>query len=241
VELEKGIDPHLKNRRDALERDHLAAGNRIVEEHRKPAQDEALLASSKAEMERLAEELDRVKKQIRLTNPLYASVQYPEPIAVAELQRRVLAADETLLEYFLTAKGVFCFVVTRERFETVKLALSEEALRSRVEALLDNLESGPARGEGYDRAAAGDLYDILLKPVEKSLPGRALIVVPDGILARLPFEALVVAKDGGRDLPARGKPGEIRAVGLGPRDLEDLIASRRISRICRLRRSRLRF
>ena len=85
-----------------------------------------------------------------------------------------------------------------ERFQTARLAVSEEKLREKVEALLDNLESGPARGEGYDRVAAGELYDILLKPVEKSLEGRALIVVPDGILARLPFEALVVAKDGGR-------------------------------------------
>jgi len=198
VELEKGIDPELKKRRDALERDLLAAGARITEEHRRPTPDERVLASSRAEMERAEEELGRVKKQIRLTNPLYASVQYPEPVAVAELQKKILSDDETLLEYFLTAKGVFCFVVTRERFQTARLAVSEEKLREKVEALLDNLESGPARGEGYDRAAAGELYDILLKPVEKSLEGRALIVVPDGILARLPFEALVVAKDGGR-------------------------------------------
>ena len=198
VELEKGIDPDLKEKRDNLESALSAEINRITEEYKKPLPDEKALAASKAGMERLEVELDRLKKQIRLENPLYASVQYPDPVTAAELQNRVLSPEEVLLEYFVTSREVYCFIITTSGFEAMKLAEGEADLRGRVEALLENLQSGPARGEGYDRASAAELYDILVKPFEKTLEGRRLVVVPDGILAVLPFEALVVAENGKR-------------------------------------------
>jgi CHAT domain-containing protein/predicted negative regulator of RcsB-dependent stress response len=197
VELEKGIDPDLKARRENLESALAAATEQIAAAYRKPTPDETELAASKARMESLGMELDQLKKQIRLQNPLYASIQYPEPVTAAELQRKVLRQDEVLLEYFITSRGVFCFVVTTDGFEAVRLAAGAPELRSRVAALLDNLESGPGRGEGYDRAAAGELYDILVKPFEKAMAGKTLVVVPDGILALFPFEALVVLTEKG--------------------------------------------
>lgn len=195
IELEKGIAPELKAKRDGLEQAIQAAAVRLAEEHRKPSPDPAILDAARANMESLIDELDRIRKQVRLDNPIYASIQYPDPVAVPKLQQTVLAAGETMLEYFFTAKTVYCFVVTRERFETLELAATSDEVRDRVAALLDNLKSGPAMGEGYDRAAAGELYDLLLKPAEKFLTGQTLIIVPDDILALLPFEALVVIKD----------------------------------------------
>ncbi|MBU4318261.1 MAG: CHAT domain-containing protein [Proteobacteria bacterium] len=198
VEMEKGIDLGLKEKRDHLES---ALGDEIATttaEYRKSAPDGKVLASSRARMESLGLELDQLKKQIRLQNPLYASVQYPDPITVDEIQKKVLLGEEVLLEYFITSQEVFCFIITPDGFEVVKLNTNESDLRSRVEVLLENLKYGPARGEGYDRASAGELYDILLKPFEKTLSGKTLVVVPDGFLSLFPFEALALTENGER-------------------------------------------
>jgi CHAT domain-containing protein/predicted negative regulator of RcsB-dependent stress response len=198
VEVEKGIDRELKVKRDKLESAISAETDKISEELRKPSPDGQVLALSRAKVENLSVELNRLIKQIRLQNPQYASVRYPVPVTVAELQGKVLSKEEVLLEYFITSQGIFCFIVTTDTFEIVKLAVGEADLHKRVEELLENIKSSPARGEGYDRISAGQLYDILLKPFEDVLEGRPLMIVPDGILARLPFEALVIVKEGKR-------------------------------------------
>jgi CHAT domain-containing protein/tetratricopeptide (TPR) repeat protein len=198
VEIEKGIDPDLRRKRDALEAALATASGNAAAEYRKPAPDSKALAGQRDEMDRLSMELDRVKKLIRMRNPLYASVQYPEPVSIAELQTRVLSGDEALLEYFITQKAVFCFVITRDGFEAVRLSVDAAILRADAEALIGNLESYPDRREAYDRATAARLYEALLKPFEGRISGKTLIIVPDGVLARLPFEPLVVSVGTGR-------------------------------------------
>lgn len=198
VDLHKGIDPALKAQRDGLEADLAAVTDQIATEYRKPSPDEKVLADADARMARLEAALDRLKKQIRMQNPLFAAVEYPVPVTVPELQAGVLAADEILIEYFVGAREVYCFVVTTEGFQVARLSVDTPRLRDKVAALVDNLNAGPARGEGYDRPAAGELYDILLKPFEKEMAGRTLVIVPDGMLALLPFEALVVRNEGRR-------------------------------------------
>ena len=198
VEVEKGIDADLKVKRDQLESAISAETDKIAEELRKPVPDDKALAAVRAKAENLSVERNRVIKQIRLQNPHYAAVRYPVPVMVAELQGRVLTREEVLLEYFITSQGVYCFIVTTNSFDVVKLSIGEPDLRKRIGELLENIKSGPARGEGYDRVSAGRLYDILMKPFEKAMAGKALIIVPDGVLARLPFEALVIVKEGKR-------------------------------------------
>jgi CHAT domain-containing protein/tetratricopeptide (TPR) repeat protein len=198
VEVEKGIDPDLKVKRDKLESAISVETDKISEELRKPSPDDKALVATSAKAEQLSMELSRVIKQIRLQNPHYAAMKYPVPVTLAELQGKVLTKEEVLLEYFITSQGVFCFIVTTDKFEVVKLAIGEVDLRKWVEELLENMKLGPAKGEGYDRVSAGQLYDILMKPFEKALGGRTIIIVPDGVLARLPFEALVIVKERNR-------------------------------------------
>ncbi|MDI6722929.1 MAG: CHAT domain-containing protein, partial [Candidatus Aenigmarchaeota archaeon] len=194
VEVEKGIDPELKVRRDQFEKDITAATNKISEEFRKDSPDDNVIASMRANLEHLTVELNRVIKQIRLQNPLYASVNYPVPVTVAELQSKVLTKDEVLLEYFISTRKLFCFVVTTDSFEIVELSEKVADLYANVQDILENI-SAISMGHAYDRILASQLYDTLIKPLEKSINGKTLVIVPDGILAMLPFEALVIMEE----------------------------------------------
>jgi CHAT domain-containing protein/predicted negative regulator of RcsB-dependent stress response len=192
VDLTKGIDPGLKRKLDQMGKDLSDTTNSIAEAYRKPAPDNAAISRFRDRQEQLADELDRLKKQIRLKSPAYASVQYPQPISVFELQKKVLRDDEALIEYLVSRGGVFCFVVTREKFQVTRLQIDEGTLKASLEKLLENLTHGLRLGDGYDIRTASEIYDVLLRPFEWAMQGRTLFIVPDGILARLPFEVLVV-------------------------------------------------
>ena len=190
VDLERGIDPDLKKKRDGLEAALSAAAAGIVEAYRASPPDHARIDALKAAHEGLSSEIETLTRQIRLKNPVYASVRYPEPVTLAHLQKTVLKPNEVILEYFVSKSGVYAFAVTREGCETRKLSIGEEELDARVRGLLENTEKSPARGGPFDRAAAQKLYDVLVKPFEGRIRGKVLIFVPDGILTRLPFEML---------------------------------------------------
>src|SRR5208337_3406488 len=128
--------------------------------------DDAAISRLRERQEQLEEELDRLKKQIRLKNRAYASVQYPQPVSFLELQRKVLRDDEALIEYLISKRGVYCFVVTRERFQVARLPVDEDSLKGGLEPLLKSLAQGPQYDEGSVQRAASEIYGLLLKPFE---------------------------------------------------------------------------
>ena len=198
VDLSKGIDPGLKRRRDQLEKELSDTTNSIAEAYRNKAPDNTAISKLRERHEQLAGELDGLKKQIRLKNRAYASVQYPEPVSLRDLRKKVLKNDEALIEYLVSSMGVYCFVVTRERFQVARLPVDEGSLKGVLERLLESLAHSPQHDADYDPGAASEAYDLLLKPFEWAMKGRTLFIVPDGVLAKLPFEALVVTDAAGR-------------------------------------------
>jgi len=195
VELEKGIDPSVKAERTSLENELMVTRRKLEDESRKDTPDGELVERLKKETSLLQEKLDTLTRDIRYKNPLYASVRYPEPVAVRFLQEKVLKEDEVLAEYFLSKKGVHCLVVSRKDFHVVKLSASHEDLLSKVKAFLTNIR-GYQQKERFREALAEDLYAILVKPLETFLGDGTLIVAPQGVLAYLPFKALVTEEGG---------------------------------------------
>ena len=72
--------------------------------------------------------------------------------------------------------------------------MNARAFESKIKALRESLESNaPTVGEipAFDLAAAHEIYDLLLKPVEAGWkPAKKLIVVTNGALGLLPLSLL---------------------------------------------------
>ena len=196
VNLNKGIDPELKKQRDDAEARISAINKQIMSEYRKQKSDEDKIAALKKDYASEDADLEEIKKQIRLKNPEYASVQYPEPVTVKELQEKVLHTDEIMLEYFVSKDGVYCFATTKDGFRIEKLDITKVVLEKDVNELVSFL-----RDQGNvnitDESVLGPvkknlhrLYVALLRPFEKEMESRSVIIVPDGELALLPFEVL---------------------------------------------------
>lgn len=152
-------------------------------------QGEAELAAAEADLEAF-------HLEVRQSNPRYASLQYPEPIRVAEIQGRLLDTRTALVEYLLGERRSLVWVVTKDKvFATVlpprqeierEVAEYREVLTRRASTLLlDQSQAEIAR-------RGAQLYNSLFLPIQMEVAGRQrLVIIPDGILNYLPFDALV--------------------------------------------------
>ena len=151
-----------------------------------------------ADLESAENDLERLHLEIRRSNPRLAGVQYPKPLGLQQIQQEVLKPDATLIEYYLGEKRSFVWVVSRGQSSSRRSPSRERDCGAgwRVPEKPHGaglLADGRQAGERIV-APSARLYEMLLKPVERSLAGsQSLIIVPDGVLYYVPFEALQAA------------------------------------------------
>lgn len=120
----------------------------------------------------------------------------PHHESLGQGQVQAFLDDHTaLIAYAVTREAVFGFVVSAHDLHAVRLALTPADLTERIRNFVELLE----RTHGDDAPAFGRrLYRDLVAPLRRHLPGgiRDLIIVPDGAMHCLPFEALPSAPHG---------------------------------------------
>ena len=105
-----------------------------------------------------------------------------------------LDSEEALIEYALGRERSFCFVVRPGGVQVADLPANEAEVRQLVDRFLQPLRSARSLTTiGFDLAVAKRLREVLIDPVKPFLGhARHLLIVPDGPLHYLPFEALVM-------------------------------------------------
>ena len=185
IELEKGIPAHL-----LAERDNLTATLSRLTRDMHDTQREDERSEIKEQYQKTEREYEDLLVKIRLNNPLYASVKYPRPVTIRELQREVLKEGEALLRYLIAKDEIYIFLVSARSFEAVTLENKAGVLKQIVSKYLYSVK----KNDSPKMIAYGkELYLTILKPIESWLQGVTdLIVVPDGVLAKIPFESFVM-------------------------------------------------
>lgn len=142
-------------------------------------------------------EISEITLQLRQRN---ASVPIQvEPFNLAGLQTEI-GPETALLEYFSLDGELLVFIVTDQGVDVIRLPSTEVeiesslrqfhfqigALRHGAEYLHDHLPSLVDRARHH----LCKLYDGLIRPIEKRIDGRRLLVVPYRALHYIPFHAL---------------------------------------------------
>jgi tetratricopeptide (TPR) repeat protein len=128
--------------------------------------------------------LARVRKQ----DKEQISLMSVEPLGLREVQM-LLDPGTSLLEYFVTDKEVFAWVVEREKLQFQRIELPKEKLSGLVKTLRESIFTLGERDKFNE--AAGVLYKQLIEPLVPHIKGKELIIVPHDVLHYLPFHALV--------------------------------------------------
>jgi CHAT domain-containing protein len=149
---------------------------------------------AKDKREKLNAELLALIQELRKTYPLYVALHYPQPLPARDLP---LQENEVLLEYALGEKASYVFVVRKGGVQGLhSIPLGKEALEGKVKDFMVPFLN-PGQADFSDKRAR-ELYDLLLAhPLAQIKTGEQLIIVPDGILGLLPFEALVMQESKG--------------------------------------------
>ena len=142
------------------------------------------------EIARADAELQRFVDSLWKDYPAYASVKYPRPVS---LKQSALGSEEFALVYDVSEEGVGIKLIrgsdiVQTHYRKWRITDLEADIK-RFRASFDQCQLS-----GFDTALAKSLYRKLLGPVLMDVPeGAPIVIIPDGVLGLLPFEALVMA------------------------------------------------
>ncbi len=106
-----------------------------------------------------------------------------ETVSIEQIQH-ALAPSAVLLEYVISDPNVYCLAISRHESRIVRLG-SKAQIEGLVASYLKAVKAKlPASRE------ARNLYDVILRPINEATQNQMLIIVPDGQLNLVPFDAL---------------------------------------------------
>lgn len=167
------------------------------------ARGEERAAMLEKDIRALSMQYDELEVQIKAQNPQYAALAQPQTLNLQEIQQQVLDKDTILLEFSLGEERSYLWAVTPKTLSSQELPGREEiekAARNLYECLIarQTLQKQPSRlhreivakadAEYTQRAQA--LSDMLLGKISQQLGTHRLLIVADGVLQLIPFEAL---------------------------------------------------
>jgi CHAT domain-containing protein/tetratricopeptide (TPR) repeat protein len=135
----------------------------------------------------LITQIQESQNKLRVENPAYAALKYPEPITLKEIQQKVLDKDTVMLQYSIGKERSYLWFVTRTTVQTYNLP-GEKELEEIAKPFHSTLTNS---GSINDVKRTGDkLFNLIISPVANQLAGKRLLVVADGVLQYIPFAAL---------------------------------------------------
>lgn len=153
--------------------------------------DPGLLALS-AKLFGLRQKYQNLEKDFEVNYPEYFQLKFDlNTIGIQEIQQKILSVDQTLIEYFVGEKSIFIAVINQEEAKLVKIK-KDFPLAEWVKDFRKSNEANSFQMEIKTYGVvAHNLYNKLVAPIAADLKGQ-LIIIPDGALGYLPFEALLV-------------------------------------------------
>ena len=130
------------------------------------------------------------------------------PLTLNEMRSLVADSQTALIEYTITERNTYIFVLTADPVSTKRTGTKGSPLSLNlkvypldvknaelVSKIRDFEEQLASRSDTF-QPLARELYDLVLRPAADQLILKTkFVIVPDGVLWRLPFEALAVADD----------------------------------------------
>jgi CHAT domain-containing protein len=182
-EQERGFNNHL-----------VSLNTQISRENLRQQPDPARLDDLKAQLQKTRLDYEAFQTDLYAAHPeLKTQRGQVEPLTPEQAADLLPDAQSALLEYVVTDDRTYLFALTRNdagtatELKVYPLEIKRKELSERAAQFREILAKG---SPGFRQPARG-LYDLLIKPAAAQLRGRtSLIIVPDGSLWELPFQAL---------------------------------------------------
>lgn len=200
VQIRQGVDADLLERERSLQL-QLSAKAAYELRVRGGKGDAEEIAQVNEEIRALRIAYQEVQTLIKQQSPEYATLIQPQPLPVADIQAELRGSDTLLLEYALGEERSYLWALTSDSlagYELPARSIIEQAARNVYNLLTArqslsasaNYQESVATADSQYWKEAGALSQMLLGPVAAELGNKRLLIVGDGALQYLPFEAL---------------------------------------------------
>jgi CHAT domain-containing protein/uncharacterized protein HemY len=182
----------LEQRQERQINSRLAALNsQLYREKLRPDPDPARIAKLEDQLQSFRLDFEAFQFNLYAAHPeLKTRRGEAPPLRLAEAGALLPDANTALLEFVVADEKTYLFALTKSDAVGVKvypLEIKQKDLADRVARFRQMLSTSDNRFS----KPAHDLYDLLLKPAAAQLRGKTrLLIVPDGALWELPFQAL---------------------------------------------------
>jgi CHAT domain-containing protein len=184
----KAMTPEEQGKETRLQSELAALRTQMYREKLRAQPDPTRLTDLNARLQQARTQWEAFRTQLYAAHPRLKALRGESaPLTWKEVRQSLPHPKSVVLEFLVTEDTTFLFVLTREGLRLHAIAVPRKTLSRRIDQFRQQL----ARRDLGFRAAALALYNLLLKPAQEQLKDKTtLILIPDGVLWELPFQAL---------------------------------------------------
>lgn len=153
-------------------------------------------------------QIDSLKRIFQQKYPDYYRAKFDRSTILLGQVGPRLTPNQVLIEYSIADEKLYTLIVSKEISTIIRTPItqkSSEDIEYILKFMKGNVESFTSSARNHYCEAASGLYELLLGPVESLTAGKELLIIPDGALSYIPFEALLepsaVSRQDYRKLP----------------------------------------
>jgi CHAT domain-containing protein/tetratricopeptide (TPR) repeat protein len=183
-----GIPDSLLNRLRQLRSEIVFCERQLEQqEGERPAPDRSVLEEKLFGFHQAKTEIE---ERLEVEYPTYRALRFGGPEATVKSVQKILDGETTFVSYFMGTSFVRIFVIGSNSFNVVTVPHAAD-LELRVQRVCTAIRTLDTKAYPVEAHA---VYQKLVRPIEKFLGNRRrIVIIPDGCLYNLPFEALVTS------------------------------------------------
>jgi CHAT domain-containing protein len=149
------------------------------------------LKQLQAELQKARLDFESFRTNLYVSHP-ELKVKRGETLALKpEETNGIIDADTAILEFVVTEKMVYLFVLSKQPADATTKFYPIEISQTQLAELIPEFRSQIAERLPIFQKAATELYTILLSPAASEIRSKKkLLIIPDGVLWELPFQVL---------------------------------------------------
>ncbi len=197
VAIDFSMTPEERTKERAFRNEMVSLVSQLDKENRAVNPDLAIVDNLEKRLVRKRLELSDFHVQLYSVHP-ELELQRGElrPISLEESAELIPDEKRAIAEFVVARERTFLVIITKDVAKrSLRKVFAIDVKEKTLSATVESYRSKVAVGDLDFQKASHELYDLLLKPVEEELTGKTnIIIVPDGPLWNLPFQALMDEK-----------------------------------------------
>ncbi len=140
------------------------------------------------EIFRLKRELENTNSELEKNHKTYSQFLFGKrKLSVEKIRERAIEKGQSIIEFFITPQYLFTFVISKNDYHFLRTPL-----RFNVSEYVNELLAAIKENNKNDFAQYSfSLYKLLFLPIENTIGTERLLIVNDGVLGYIPYDALL--------------------------------------------------